>query len=88
MAYGNRAAVKTWTPIGNGKFAGSVSGGNQHVSTYEGAAFQGTFDGQGNSIRNLKLVADLTADQTAYGLFGILDGATVKNLTIGAPEGD
>lgn len=80
--------IKIWTPIGNGKFAGSVSGTNQHVSTYEGAAFQGTFDGQGNSIRNLKLVADLTADQTAYGLFGILDGATVKNLTIGAPEGD
>lgn len=80
--------VTAWTPIGNGKFIGSVSGGNQHVSTYEGAAFQGTFDGQGNSIRNLKLVADLTADQTAYGLFGILDGATVKNLTIGAPEGD
>ena len=80
--------VATWTPIGNGKFIGSVSGGNQHVSTYEGAAFQGTFDGQGYSIKNLKLVADLTADQTAYGLFGILDGATVKNLTIGAPEGD
>ena len=80
--------VATWTPIGNGKFIGSVSGGNQHVSTYEGAAFQGTFDGQGYSIKNLKLIADLTADQTAYGLFGILDGATVKNLTIGAPEGD
>ena len=80
--------VAIWTPIGNGKFIGSVSGGNKHVSTYEGAAFQGTFDGQGYSIRNLKLVADLTADQTAYGLFGILDGATVKNLTIGAPEGD
>ena len=80
--------VKTWTPIGNGKFIGSVSGGNKHVSTYEGAAFMGSFDGQGHSIKNIKLVADLTADQTAYGLFGILDGATVKNLTIGAPEGD
>ena len=80
--------VATWTPIGNGKFIGSVSGGNKHVSTYEGAAFMGSFDGQGYSIKNLKLVADLTADQTAYGLFGILDGATVKNLTIGAPEGD
>ena len=80
--------VASWTPIGNGKFIGSVAGGNKHVSTYEGAAFMGSFDGQGYSIRNLKLVADLTADQTAYGLFGILDGATVKNLTIGAPEGD
>ena len=80
--------VAAWTPIGNGKFIGSVSGGNKHVSTYEGAAFTGVFDGKGYSIRNLKLVADLNADQTAYGLFGILDGATVKNLTIGAPEGD
>ena len=80
--------VAVWTPIGNGKFSGSVSGGNQHISEYEGAAFTGVFDGKGYSIRNLKLVADLTADQTAYGLFGILDGATVRNLTIGAPEGD
>ena len=80
--------VTAWTPIGNGKFIGSVSGGNKHVSTYEGAAFTGVFDGKGYSIKNIKLVADLTADQTAYGLFGILDGATVKNLTIGAPEGD
>ena len=80
--------ISAWTPIGNGKFVGSVSGGNKHVSTYEGAAFTGVFDGKGYSIKNIKLVADLTADQTAYGLFGILDGATVKNLTIGAPEGD
>ena len=80
--------IATWTPIGNGKFIGSVSGGNKHVSTYEGAAFTGVFDGKGHSIRNIRLVADLTADQTAYGLFGILDGATVRNLTIGAPEGD
>ena len=80
--------VAAWTPIGNGKFVGSVSGGNKHISTYEGAAFTGVFDGKGYSIKNIKLVADLTADQTAYGLFGILDGATVRNLTVGAPEGD
>ena len=80
--------VATWTPIGNGKFHGSVAGGNAHKSTYEGAAFQGTFDGKGYSIRNLKMTADLTAEDRVYGLFGILDGATVKNLTIGAAEGD
>lgn len=82
------ASVTNWTPIGNGKFSGSVSGNNQHVSSYTGAAFTGVFDGQNHSIKNLKLVADLSADQTAYGLFGILDGATVKNLTIGAEQGD
>lgn len=80
--------VASWTPIGNGKFHGSVAGGNAHKSTYEGAAFQGTFDGKGYSIRNLKMTADLTAEDRVYGLFGILDGATVKNLTIGAAEGD
>lgn len=80
--------VTAWTPIGNGKFHGSVTGGNAHKSTYEGAAFKGTFDGQGYSIKNLKMVADLTAEDRVYGLFGVLDGATVKNLTIGAAEGD
>lgn len=80
--------VTSWTPIGNGQFHGSVTGGNNHVSSYKGAAFKGSFDGQGYSIRNLRMVADLTAADNVYGLFGILDGATVQNLTIGAAEGD
>ena len=80
--------VKTWVPIGNGVFSGSTSSADKHASTYEGAAFQGIFDGQGYSIRNLKMVAELTSEGSVFGLFGILDGATVKNLTMGAPEGD
>ena len=80
--------VASWTPIGNGVFNGTTSANTQHAATYEGAAFQGTFDGQGNSIKNLKMVADLEGEGKVFGLFGILDGATVKNLTIGAPEGD
>lgn len=78
--------VSSWTPIGNGLFHGSVTGSNQHLSHYSGPSFKGIFDGQGYSIKNLKMVADLTVDQNVYGLFGILDGATVRNLTIGAPS--
>ena len=81
--------VSSWTPIGNGKFHGSVSAGdNNHQSHYSGPAYTGTFDGQNHSILNFRMSADLTDDYTVYGLFGILDGATVKNLTIGAPDGD
>jgi hypothetical protein len=80
--------VADWTPIGNGVFNGTTSGSTNHASSYEGAAFQGTFDGQGCSIRNLKMVADLEGEGCVFGLFGILDGATVKNLTIGAADGD
>lgn len=81
--------VSSWTPIGNGQFHGSVSAGdNNHQSHYSGPAYTGTFDGQNHSILNFRMSADLTDDYTVYGLFGILDGATVKNLTIGAPDGD
>lgn len=81
--------VQSWTPIGNGQFHGSVSAGdNNHQSHYSGPAYTGTFDGQNHSILNFRMSADLTDDYTVYGLFGILDGATVKNLTIGAPDGD
>ena len=75
--------VSSWTPIGNGKFNGTTS-----TSTYEGPAFKGTFDGQGYSIRNFRLTADLEGDRCVFGLFGILDGATVKNLTVGAADND
>ena len=77
--------VTVWTPIGNGIFNGTTSGSTQHAASYEGAAFQGSFDGQGHSIRNFKMVADLEGEGKVFGLFGILDGATVKNLTVGAP---
>ena len=49
-----------------------------------GPAFQGTFDGQGHAVKNLKIVvpADAAAG-SAWGLFGVLKGATVRNLAIG-----
>jgi len=80
--------VTNWTPIGNGKFHGSVTATDNHTSHYSGPAFKGYFDGRGKSILNLKMSAEITADNNVYGLFGILDGATVENLTVGAAEGD
>jgi hypothetical protein len=81
------SAVTNWTPIGNGVFTG-VTSGNSHESSYAGPAFKGHFDGQGFAIRNLKLSADLTTEGAVYGLFGILDGATVENVTLGADKND
>lgn len=66
----------TWTPIGNGAYT--------TANAMTGPAFQGTFDGQGHAVRNLKIVvpADAAAG-SAWGLFGVLKGATVRNLAIG-----
>jgi len=80
------SGVTSWTPIGNGTFTGQMTGDN--VCSYSGSSFKGKFDGQGFSIRNLKLSKDLTAEGAVYGLFGILDGAVVENIVLGAPEND
>ena len=42
-------------------------------------AFRGVFDGNGHTILNLAPVA---AEAGSSGLFGYLDGATVKDLTV------
>lgn len=56
-----------WTPIGN-------------VTDYPGISFQGTFDGQGYTISNLK-ASDNLPKYAAAGLFGSICG-TVKNLKL------
>lgn len=64
-----------WTPIGTGTRSGSG---------YTGKAFKGTFDGRGFTISGLTIdatVAGVNVDD-AYGLFGVIDGATVTNLTL------
>ena len=55
-----------WTPIGY----------VENASCYD-YLFAGTFDGQGHSIKNLKVHSNDCA-----GLFGNMCGATVKNVTI------
>ena len=63
-----------WTPIGTGI---RKDGGY----TDESHSFQGTFDGNGNTIYNLSIKkADPENADQAIGLFGIVDGGTVKNL--------
>ena len=69
------SGVKEWTPVGNGTFSGTA---------VSGAAFKGTFYGQNHTISGLKMTvaADAPAG-TACGLFGVLSGATVKDVNIG-----
>ena len=74
MADGDPA---TFRPIGDTKYNG-------------GKPFKGTFDGQGHTIKNLYQNGwDLGYQwgvYGSYGLFGSLDGATVKNVVIEGSE--
>lgn len=60
-----------WTPIGNG---------TRKSAGYTGNAFKGTFDGNGKTISGLKIAN--RSDSDAAGLIGVLDGGTVKNVTL------
>lgn len=72
------AGVTQWTPIGNPE---TVTNANTACS-YTGPAFKGVFDGNGKCIYNFNVDVTVPANGT-WGLFGVLDGATVKNLTLG-----
>ena len=61
-----------WTPIGNG---------SRDSKTYTDNAFKGTFDGGNHTISGLTISSTTGAD-VAVGLFGIVDGGTVKNLNL------
>ena len=67
----------TFRPIGDTKYNG-------------GKPFKGTFDGQGHTIKNLYQNGWDLGYQCgvygSYGLFGSLDGATVKNVVIEGSE--
>ena len=75
--------ITDWTPIGNATFLWE-----KNILTIQGNPFKGIFDGKNFAIRNLSLVSKHTTAGNAYGLFGILDGAIIRNLQIGAPQGD
>ncbi len=79
------SSVADWTPIGNGVFAGQAG---DKTSSYTGAAFKGVFDGNNHILKNMKLKADIKGEGAIFGLFGIIDGATVKNLVMGSEIGD
>lgn len=63
--------IVDWTPIG------TYAGGTYY--------FRGTFDGQGHKINNLfyQDYGQKVKDIRAVGLFGVTEGATIRNLTVG-----
>ena len=77
------SGITDWTPIGNATFSWA-----SNKLTISGNAFKGVFDGKNYAIRNLQLTCNYTTAGGVYGLFGVLDGATVKNLQIGAAQND
>lgn len=71
--------VRGWIPVGG--FADDC------CALYEGNPFKGTFDGGGHTIRHLTFQQNDIFRPTDYcyhhqGLFGTVDGGTVKNLRI------
>lgn len=67
-----------WNPIGWYKTAASLSGAPT-------TAFEGTFDGAGNTISGLKFTK-IDHDYSYLGLFGFIKNATIKNLVLEAEE--
>ena len=63
----------SWSPIGKGTRDGSG---------YTGNAFKGTFDGNGKTIDGLTISGTTNNEDDALGLFGVVDGGTVKNLNL------
>lgn len=75
------SSVENWKPIGdafttNGNYIAGLKPGT-------GNAFTGVFNGGGHTIKNFKYSATVE-DQGTWGLFGIIDHATVKNLNVEA----
>jgi exopolysaccharide biosynthesis protein len=75
------SGITSWTPIG--KVIPSTISPNTAVTYTPENAFDGVFDGKGFSIKNIQWNFDVSDGHTAYGLFGAIDGATVKNLILG-----
>ena len=72
------SGITSWTPIG----AGTFSWASNHLTISTGHPFEGTFDGNGKTIRNLHQSYTVTSAGGAYGLFGMVaDGAVIKDLT-------
>lgn len=62
-----------WKPIGAPE---KVTYGNNSLA-YTGSAFKGVFNGGGHTITNFNVTT-----AAAFGFFGMLDNAVVKDLTI------
>ena len=66
-----------WTPI-----AAGTRDGNTY--TAESKTFSGTFDGNNNTIKGLTItqMPEGASADYAFGLFGVVDGGTIKNLNL------
>ena len=64
-----------WTPIGTGIRSGSSYTGDSKP-------FKGTFDGNKKTISGLAITANVSNVDTAIGLFGVVDGGTVRDVTL------
>lgn len=74
---------KDFVPVGNNPEAGSqdfFTWGSAEFNKSAAAYFGGTFDGQGHSITGI----EATFNHGYIGLFGVTNGATVKNLRLDA----
>lgn len=67
-----------WTPIGNASGEGSGTPAYSFVN-----AFRGRFNGKGHSVTGINWTCDMSKNNV-YGLFGAADGATIRNLVVGA----
>lgn len=75
------AEVTEWTPIG----AATSKLASNALSITSGRPFTGYFDGQGHTIRNLKMVCKAAQATSAWGFFGaVANGAVVENLIFDA----
>lgn len=67
-----------WNPIGWYQNKADLSGDVTH-------SFKGNFDGCGNTISGLKII-NTTSDLQNVGLFGVIDGGSVRNLIVEAED--
>lgn len=77
--------VTEWTPIGNATLRVPANISSMEIA--DGYAFTGIFDGGGHVIRNLNLATESTTSNQAFGLFGVIKGAEIRNLQIGEESG-
>ena len=75
--------IKEWSPIGQGTVRYETVSNRTNTAIMNGTPYSGTFDGNNKIISDLHLLANGEISGNATGLFGILDNANVKNLTLG-----
>lgn len=67
-----------WTPVGVYVPSSSYSGVER--------AFSGVFDGGNHSISNLAVSSSESGDGISLGLFGMVDGASIRNVNVASGE--